>query len=82
MSSWMELVSIAHTICSDFSLRCHHLLPVVEGCSFEVYILDLQIDGIAIPFWMLGLMMMMMMMMIVVVVADPVKMSRDRCMDL
>ena len=72
----MELVSIARTICSDFSLRCHHLEPV-EGCSFEVYILDLQIDGIAIPFWMLGLMTMMM-----IVVADPVKMSRDRCMDL
>ena len=77
MSSWMELVSIADTICSDFSLRCHHHLEPVEGCSFEVYILDLQIDGIAIPFWMLGLMMMM-----IVVVADPVKMSQDRCMDL
>ena len=77
MSSWMELVSIAHTISSDFPLRCHHLEPV-EGCSFEVYILDLQIDGIAIPFWMLGLMMTMMM----IVVADLVKMSQDRCMDL
>ena len=78
MSSWMELVSIAHTIRSDCSFRCHYLEPV-EGCSFEVYILDLQIDGIAIPFWMLGLMTMMMMTMIDV---DLVKMSRDRCMDL
>ena len=30
----MELVSIARTTCSDFSLRCHYLEPV-EGCSFE-----------------------------------------------